>query len=40
MFHYFIGVARRWGEKILNGEPVPLQARLLYGLGNSWSTGR
>ncbi len=34
MFHYFIGVARRWGEKILNGEPVPLQARLLYGLGN------
>src|SRR5262245_53988674 len=33
MFHYFIGVARRWGEKILNREPVPLFARLLYGLG-------
>jgi long-chain acyl-CoA synthetase len=34
MFHYFINVARRWGEKILNKEPVPLHARLLYGLGN------
>jgi long-chain acyl-CoA synthetase len=34
MFHYFIGVARRWGEKILNGEKVPLHARLLYGLGD------
>jgi long-chain acyl-CoA synthetase len=33
MFHYFIGVARQWGEKILNKEPVPLHARLLYGLG-------
>src|SRR5436853_3328431 len=33
MFHYFIGVARRWGEKILNREKVPLHARLLYGLG-------
>ncbi|MGE0750007.1 MAG: long-chain fatty acid--CoA ligase [Variibacter sp.] len=33
MFHYFIGVARKWGEKILNKEPVPLHARLLYGLG-------
>ncbi len=33
MFHYFIGLARRWGEKILNREPVPLYARLLYGLG-------
>jgi long-chain acyl-CoA synthetase len=33
MFHYFIGVARRWGEKILNKEKVPLHARLLYGLG-------
>jgi long-chain acyl-CoA synthetase len=32
-FHYFIGLARRWGEKILNREPVPLTARLLYGLG-------
>src|SRR5262245_44448783 len=33
MFHYFIGFARRWGEKILNGEPVPLSARLVYRLG-------
>ncbi|HEY7458026.1 MAG TPA: AMP-binding protein, partial [Xanthobacteraceae bacterium] len=34
MFHYFIGVARRWGEKILNRERVPLYARLLYRLGD------
>jgi long-chain acyl-CoA synthetase len=34
MFHHFIGVAKRWGEKILNGESVPLSARLAYGLGN------
>ncbi len=34
MFHYFIGVARRWGEKILDREPVPLSARFLYALGN------
>jgi long-chain acyl-CoA synthetase len=34
LFHYFIDVARRYGERILNGEPVPLQGRLLYGLGN------
>jgi long-chain acyl-CoA synthetase len=27
-------VARRWGEKILNREKVPLGARLLYGVGN------
>jgi len=33
IFHYFIGVARRYGEKILNREPVPLTGRLLYGLG-------
>ena len=33
IFHYFIGVARRYGEKILNREPVPLAGRLLYGLG-------
>ena len=33
MFHYFIAVARRWGEKILNGEKVPLHGRLLYWLG-------
>ena len=34
MFHYFIGVARRYGERILNGESVPLKGRLLYWLGN------
>ena len=34
MFRYFLGVARHWGEKILDREPVPLCARILYGLGN------
>jgi long-chain acyl-CoA synthetase len=34
MFHYFIDVARRYGEKILNGQPVPLGGRLLYRLGD------
>jgi long-chain acyl-CoA synthetase len=33
MFHYFIDHARKWGEKILNREPVPLHARLIYMLG-------
>ena len=33
MFEYFIKLARRWGEKILNGDSVPWHARLLYGLG-------
>jgi long-chain acyl-CoA synthetase len=33
MFHFFIGVARRWGEKILNKERVPVYARLLYWFG-------
>ena len=33
MFHYFLSVARRCGEKILNGESVGLKDRLLYGLG-------
>jgi long-chain acyl-CoA synthetase len=33
LFHYFIAVARRWGEKILNREKVPPHARLLYWLG-------
>jgi long-chain acyl-CoA synthetase len=35
MFHYFIKVARHWGEKILNREKVPLHARLIYGLGEA-----
>lgn len=34
MFHHFIGVAKQWGEKILNGESVPLAAKLSYGLGD------
>ncbi|HLH89175.1 MAG TPA: AMP-binding protein [Xanthobacteraceae bacterium] len=33
MFHFFLGHARRWGEKILDRGRVPLGARLLYGLG-------
>jgi long-chain acyl-CoA synthetase len=34
LFHYFLGVAKQHGEKILNGESVPLGARLLYKLGD------
>jgi long-chain acyl-CoA synthetase len=34
LFNYFIGVARRYGERILNGQPAPLGGRLLYALGN------
>ena len=33
-FHYFLGVAKKYGEKILNGESVPLSGRLLYKLGD------
>ena len=33
LFHYFIGVARRYGETILNREPTPLHGRLLYAFG-------
>lgn len=33
MFEYFLAHARKWGEKILDGEGAPLGARLLYGLG-------
>jgi long-chain acyl-CoA synthetase len=34
MFHHYVGVAKRWGEKILNGEAVPLSARLSYAIGH------
>ncbi len=34
MFDYFIEHARKWGEKILNKESVPLSARLIYGIGD------
>src|SRR5262249_31708279 len=33
LFHYFIGVARRYGEPLLTGKPVSLFGRFLYGLG-------
>ncbi|WP_425457249.1 AMP-binding protein [Blastochloris sulfoviridis] len=33
MFNAFIAHARRWGEKMLNGESVPPSARMLYWLG-------
>ena len=34
LFHYFIGVARRYGERILNKQPVPLAGRILYAIGS------
>ncbi len=34
LFNRYIGVARRWGEKILNGERVPMGARLSYAIGD------
>jgi long-chain acyl-CoA synthetase len=34
MFHYFVGVARKYGERILNGQHVPLGGRFLYWLGD------
>jgi len=34
LFHYFLGVARRYGEAILNKKPVPLYGRLMYWLGD------
>jgi len=34
LFHYFIGIARKYGERILNKQPVPFTGRLLYWLGN------
>ena len=34
MFHYFMDVARRVGGRLLDGRPVGLGDRLLYGLGD------
>jgi long-chain acyl-CoA synthetase len=34
MFHYFMGVARNVGGRLLDGKPVGLADRLLYSLGN------
>ncbi len=34
VFDFFIRIAGKWGEKILDGEKVPLTARLLYAVGD------
>jgi len=34
LFHYFLGVARKTGVKILSGEPVPAWERFKYWLGD------
>jgi long-chain acyl-CoA synthetase len=39
MFHYFLGVARRCGERMLDGKPVALGDRLRYRLGNLFVYG-
>ena len=39
MFDYFLAVAREWGEKILDGDPVPFMARLKYALGEFFVYG-
>src|SRR5262252_3825415 len=33
LFRHLIGVARRYGEKLLDGREVPMSARLLYAIG-------
>ena len=33
LFRYFIGVARRYGERLLNRQHVPVIGRLLYAIG-------
>ena len=35
IFNYFLGIARRYGEAILTGKPVPLAGWLLYALGRT-----
>jgi long-chain acyl-CoA synthetase len=34
MYDYFLAHARKWGEKILNKESVPLGARFIYWIGS------
>ena len=34
LFHHFLGVAKKYGEAILEGRSVPLSGRLSYALGN------
>jgi long-chain acyl-CoA synthetase len=36
MFHYFLGVARRAGEKKLNGESIGIKDAFLYSLGDKF----
>jgi long-chain acyl-CoA synthetase len=35
MFHHFLAVAKKWGERIGNGRPVPLLARAHYAIGEA-----
>ncbi|WP_246731707.1 long-chain fatty acid--CoA ligase [Methylocapsa sp. S129] len=35
MFHHFLAVAKKWGEKIGNGQPVPPLARMHYAIGEA-----
>jgi len=35
MFHFFMGVARRCGARLLDGHPVPPGDRLLYAIGRA-----
>ncbi|MGA2793742.1 MAG: AMP-binding protein, partial [Roseiarcus sp.] len=35
MFRHFLGVAKKWGERIVNRQPVPLAARLHYAVGEA-----
>jgi long-chain acyl-CoA synthetase len=34
LFRYFTGVARRYGERLLNRQDVPLAGRLIYAIGS------
>jgi long-chain acyl-CoA synthetase len=34
IFDWFIAFARRWGEKILDGEKVPVDKRIVYAIGD------
>jgi len=39
MFDHYIGVARKYGEAILEGRPVPLSGRISYALGKFFVYG-
>jgi long-chain acyl-CoA synthetase len=39
MFDYFLKLADRWGEKILDGQRVPLGVRFMYALGDLFVYG-